>query len=130
MKGHQQLLALRKRGAVPDWVFIDLDSDPLNEWSDWERTNNAKAALLVEASDKRLDMRFVVKLACFVQGENKDRVMAVRDACIAAGASRVIATVTQRFGSGEYATFRTSLVTDTAGHMAYDEAENLEAIDG
>lgn len=115
MRGHTQLIDMRQAGKVPNWVFLETDPDPLREWADWERMDNTKASLLIEPTDKRLDLRCVIDLKCFVQGEGRARVHEIRDACIAAGAKRVIAAVMRRIGEGEYVAFRTEEITDTAG---------------
>lgn len=120
MRGHHELLVLRAAGFTPDWVFIDTDPDVLKNWSDWHSNHAANAALLVEDKDNRPDLRCVVGLKCMVQGEDRKRVFAIRDACIKVGAKRVIASVT----IARFSEFRTVEVTDTAGIENYVEADH------
>ena len=127
MKGHEPLISMRMKGSVPSCVWIDTDEDKLGAWKTWTYTDkqgrsipyadNLKESVQIEPSDKRPDMRYVVGLPCYIFGSDSKSVFAVRDACIEAKASRVIATVMQRFGKGEFVAFRTVEVTDTAGHM-------------
>ena len=118
MKGHDQLIAMRQSGVVPDWVFIDTDyPDVLRQWEHWTHKDNAKAHLLVEG-ERRPDLRCVVGLPVFVQGIDHARVLQIRDACIAVGASRVIAAAMTQHGRGEFTKFLTEHLSDTAGQVA------------
>jgi len=119
MRGHQQLIAMRKDGFVPDCVWIDTDHDHLNCWRDWHGMDSRHAHVQIEPAERRFDLRCVIGLPCFVQGSDRRRVFAVRDACIAAGAARVIASVTQQRGQGDYATFEAIESSDTEGVFAW-----------
>lgn len=117
MKGHEPLVEMRMNGYVPNCVWIDTDQDFLETWRTWPAMNNASANIQIEQGDKRPDLRFVIGLPCYVQGSNSAAVFAVRDACIAAQASRVVAMVMERYGHGEFAAFRVVEITDTDGHL-------------
>lgn len=130
MRGREALIELRQAGYAPDWVFIDVDQekDKLFHARDWTWMDRSTAILQTQKRDDRPDMRVVNGLRVFIQGENAERVFALRDACIAAKASRVIASHMRRMGSGEFAAFHTVKVTDTAGFMDYSDAEALEDV--
>lgn len=126
MRGQNALIAMRRAGAIPDWVFIDTEPDWTKQADTWQRDNNTTASLLIEPKDRRLDMRCVTALNCFVQGDSRARVFEVRDACIAVGAKRVIACVMERSGEGEFVTFRAIESTDTTGAFTFKGPTSAE----
>lgn len=96
MRGHTPLIAMRKAGFVPDWVFVETGPDVLEAWRDWPAIDNSRAQVQIEPTDRHLDVRFAVGLLCYVAGDDAKRVHQVRDALIAVKASRVIASVFER----------------------------------
>lgn len=120
MRGHQDLIAMRRRGYVPHVVFIDIGQDRL--WDGWVERTPWSAHLCVGESEQpsRADLRCVVGLTVSVHGEDAARVHALRDACIEARAARVIATVSRcTHDVLKYERFECSEVTDTAGVMTW-----------
>lgn len=117
MRGHQQLIAMRNAGAVPDVVWIDTDLPKLPMPGDWHEITPRHAHLQLDASDRlaRLDLRCVIGLTVSVSGSDVHRVRAVRDACIDAKAKRVIAATTTPIGIDEFIAFKLVELTDTAG---------------
>ena len=113
MRGHEPLIAMRLSGSVPDCVWIDTDPDQLQRWRDWDKRKNSHAQIQIEDGDTRPDMRCVTGLKCYIFGTTARRVFAVRDACIAVGAKRVIAAVHTPIGIGEFQTFRLDHMSDT-----------------
>lgn len=93
MRGHEPLLALRRKGLKPRMVFIDAFEDSDNSWRDWPTNDPTHPQIEVLADDSiaGLDFRFVVGLTVMVTGHDKARVNAIRGACIDAGAKRVVA---------------------------------------
>jgi hypothetical protein len=93
MRGHEPLIALRRSGKRPSMVFIDAFEDSSDSWRDWPKNDPAHAQLEVLPDDSipGLDLRCVVGLPVMVTGHSKARVDAIRDACIEAGAKRVVA---------------------------------------
>ena len=124
MRGHEPLLAMRRSGHVPDWIYLDVDHDRLQSWRDWSEIDHRTARVLIEPTDRHFDFRFAVGLPCYVSGSVLSRVHAVRDALIEANASRVIASVLEPSGEGEFTVFRVVECTDTASHF------DMERIDG
>lgn len=132
MRGHEKLVAMRHAGYVPDSVWIDTDAErALPMPGDWHAIDNRKAHLQTEPGEKawRIDLRCAVGLICYVDGSRALEVRAMRDACIAAGAKRVIATVMRRLGAGEFITFELIEMTDTDGvhdwtQPTFDEVAN------
>lgn len=124
MRGHEPLIAMRRAGVTPQSVWFDLDGgDAWKTWSAgmatrWKRFPDAvgNAEILVEAGDSipRLDLRFVVGLQAWVGGSDERRVRQLHEACVEAGASRVLSTVFRRDEKGMP---RTALMLDTAGHF-------------
>lgn len=102
MRGHTQLIAMRKRRHRPTFVSIDVAADR-NPWLyDHWHEQGLQAYLLVEHTDpvERLDLRCVVGLLVFVDGsiDDRQRVVAVYEAAVAAGASRVLGALHRRHG--------------------------------
>ena len=93
MRGHEALLAMRMRGAAPDDIHID--TVPNGLWRDWPEWNARHAHILIEPHENvaLLDLRFVVGLLVFVEGELVGRVRDVAKACADAQARRVICFV-------------------------------------
>lgn len=120
MRGHEALIEMRGHGFVPNTVFIDIDHDAMQSWRDWPAQNSQNAHVLIEPADKRFDFRCFRGLRCYVSGgTDKDRVHAVRDALIDAGAARVIASTFERIGRDEFVSFRVVETTDTDDQFTY-----------
>jgi hypothetical protein len=104
MHGHQQLIAMRRRGYVPNSVHVDADGllprRITNGWADAVPGLGVHAFLCIETADRPalLDLHCLVRLRVFVSGADKGRVSAIAAACIDAGASQVIANVVQPGG--------------------------------
>lgn len=112
MRGHLPLLEMRRRGAVPEIVFVDTEPGRMRQWAEWPALHPDLATIEVEPGDplNRLDLRCVVGLRVSVSGNDEARVRAVVEACIAAQANRVVGTVTHMAGGNATVV----LVTDTA----------------
>jgi hypothetical protein len=91
MRGHDQLLSLRRRGLKPGLVMIDMEPDPWRDWADWhEWTVIPQIEVSPSDSIRLLDLRCLVGLRVMLSGFDGGRVWAMFDACKAAGASRVL----------------------------------------
>lgn len=94
MRGHESLLALRRRGKRPPlvWVLATGRHDELRRWL--RNYHHEGAHLEIEPGEDvgRLDLRCLVGLVVDVTGTDAVRVGEVARACAAAGAERVIAT--------------------------------------
>ncbi|MBA3589698.1 hypothetical protein [Methylibium sp.] len=117
MRGHEQLLAMRKNGYAPSVVFIETNDALWQADKDWPEMTPTMAKLRVEAKDSlaSLDLRCVVGLKVMVDGHEQARVDAVATACQTAKAKRVITTVTT-FGDGNPEVIR---MTDTDGVLTW-----------
>lgn len=95
MKGHLPLIAMRRQGARPDVVFLDVDADRLEQWRNWPADCPSRATVQVDPTDSpaRLDLRFLIGLLVVVSGSDADRVQRIGQACQDAEALRVITTV-------------------------------------
>lgn len=112
MKGQEQLIDMRLHRRRPECVWIDLEPFDTGCWRDWHLVDPQHAHLFIPANERRLDLRLITGLPCFIMGVDLDRVRVIRDQCIEAGASRVIATVVQRDVGDTWAVRRMS---DTEG---------------
>ena len=95
MRGAEQLIAMRLQHRKPAMVDIETERDP-QRWCDtWRADGFANAQLLIEPAEnvQRMDLRCVVGLVVEVQGSDAGRVLAIAEACKAAGARRVISAV-------------------------------------
>lgn len=106
MRGHEPIVAMRRNGLMPAMVWIDTEPCALKAWAGWPSVDASHAHVWVEAGDsiKRTDLRFVVGLTVQVQGEDAQRVADVQDACVKAGAKRVL-------------TYCNGAMTDTEGRF-------------
>jgi hypothetical protein len=107
MHGHEQLIAMRRRGYVPLSVHIDADGviprRITSEWASPVPGLGVHALLCVEPGDspRLLDLHFLVRLRVFVSGANRARVASIAQACADAGAAHVIANVAKACGLEE-----------------------------
>lgn len=122
MRGHEALIAMRlRRRKVPRIVFFDFAGGRSERWRTWQFETPDRAYLLLDHGDVpgAMDLRCVVGLTVWINHTDEARVIALRDACMAAGADRVIAHVSDQVGEGEYAKFPLRWCTDTAGFMTW-----------
>ena len=115
MRGHEALLSMRKAGYRPGVVFVDTDPCQQRQWASWQDYSPTRAALWIEPKDnaRHIDLRCVVALPVLVTGTDAARVHAIAEACKTAGASRVVASVLERTGEGEFTRFQAVETTDT-----------------
>ena len=99
MRGHEALIALRRRGTKPGCCWLT-DHDAQHMHSDWQTVADGTPWVLIEPTDNldRLDLRFLVGLQVFVAIDKPDRMRAVVDACGRAGASRAVGIATSEDG--------------------------------
>lgn len=94
MRGHESLLKLRMAGKVPRSVWVSLF--PLQKWAiEWAARNSADAEIQIDDDEpiNRLDLRCLVGLdPVYVNGPDGEQTKRLADACIKAGAKRVLAS--------------------------------------
>jgi len=101
MRGHEALVAMRRRGVRPVMADISDGMDGLGCWRDWQDwTGTAQIEVQPGDSISRLDLRCLVGLFVIVSGTDESRVKRLHDACVEAGASAVMATVYERTAGG------------------------------
>lgn len=98
MRGHEQLIAVRRRGVKPAAVHVWCGSDETGWSSGWLERGSSVAWIEVGDGDSLagLDLRCVVGLPVVVQGDSERRVRGVCEAAAECGAKRVIGD----FGGG------------------------------
>ena len=120
MRGHLPLIAMRQRRQRPTFVSVDVGEQPKWLCDHWHELG-LKAYILVEPSDpvERLDLRFLVKLTMHFSAhvDDAERARKVFDACIAAGADRVIGGL-HRIVAGQHETVE---LFDSAGVLQWLE---------
>jgi hypothetical protein len=79
----------------PAVVFIDAVEDQTQCWRDWQAVNPAAPQIEILPSEplSGIDLRCIVGLTVILSGPVARRVDAVRQACLDAGAVRVVAAV-------------------------------------
>lgn len=116
MRGQTALEAMRRAGLVPESVDICLFPVKRHLLGAWPYG----ATLQADAAPNPAALRCIVGLSVRVAGSDARRVAAMRDACIKAGASRVIATVFDGREDGpDYSRFEAVSVTDTEGVLTW-----------
>ena len=100
MKGHEPLIAMRRKGHVPvGGLMVDTSPAGSDRWAgDWGKLGMSMAFVDIQPRDSLHDLRFAFGLAVQVSGEDTFRVGQVAQAFVAAGASRVIAGVGRYIG--------------------------------
>lgn len=96
MRGNEHLIAMRNKGYKPRSVWVECL--PMGSFAKSlicpqiknDMDIHLDARDIVAAS--RLDLRFLIGLTVYVNGANDEGAQAVADACIKAGASKVIAS--------------------------------------
>ena len=97
MRGHQPILAMRRRRVAPKSVWLSTDPIDPDLWRAWpEFCSHAHVQIDVGDNAQALDLRFLVGMLVFVDGNNQSRVEEIERAAIDAGAARVLGAV---FGS-------------------------------
>lgn len=102
MRGQAPLIAMRRDRKRPA-LFVSIDVGPMGPWlaNNWH-LQGLMPCLLVEPADvvDRLDLRFLIGLDVNVSGYEVDaaRVRQVFEACLRAGAARVMAGVMRDVG--------------------------------
>jgi hypothetical protein len=85
MRGHEAIIAMRKAGKRPSFVFI-------NDWAcdtDWDKHGDHATVSTAGDVVQLLDMRFLVGLKVSISSTSEVRAMALFDQCKAAGAACV-----------------------------------------
>lgn len=105
MKGHEQVIALRRRGVRPACLWVS-DYDCL--------TVGDGLTVSVEQQDtpERIDWRFVVGLTVLLDGFDGDRLMRIAKAC-GPFAKRIVTTIFCP------ATWRVQSINDTEGVLTW-----------
>lgn len=95
MRGHEQLIAMRKAGKAPSTVQIFAGLDDSQAWRDWQVVcpRHAEVEITDDEFLSGLDLRFAVGLKVILVGANERRVRAIHAACEAIGAKRVVSAV-------------------------------------
>lgn len=115
MIGHEQIVAMRRRGHAPVAVMVAVEQDDYLQMSrHWPDSTSGIAWVWVQPSDRpqRLDLRFLVGLNVQVCGLEDERVAEVAAAARQAGADRVLSFEHRKQGRGEHARFECVRVTD------------------
>lgn len=99
MRGHEALIAMRRRGKAPRWVFIDAGDDPHGLHTDWQVETPYRAHVEVAGADliTSLDFRFVVGLSVLITGDDLARLKRIAEACEECEAVRVTVGHTTEF---------------------------------
>lgn len=120
MKGHTQLIAMRKDGFAPSVVFVETNPELFAAVHDWHEYAPNRAQVRIEANDNpdTADLRFLVGLSVMVNGNDLDRVRRVGKACERAKASRVITFVGREVNDR----FETVEMTDTEGRVTWPKS--------
>lgn len=95
MRGHEPIVAMRRRGKKPAMVFIDAFETASQCWREWPARDLSMPQVEVSEHEalSGLDLRFVVGLRVFVMGHDERRVESIKSLCLEAGAARVVAAV-------------------------------------
>jgi len=98
MKGHQELIRMRKDGAKIRNLWIYHGKDPSKQWSRWDKTLQTLDYPDVEIEQQEdpamLDLRYVIGLTVHVSGsKNYKKSVKLHQALVAAKARQVVTDV-------------------------------------
>ena len=95
MRGHEPIIAMRRRGLKPRTVFLDAFEDLSKSWRLWPTVDPSAPQVEVLPTEplSGLDLRFLVGLRVVITGHCRRRVEALRALCVEAQAARVLAVV-------------------------------------
>jgi hypothetical protein len=113
MRGHEPVIALRRRGIAPRSVWLCEVPVHSGLCGDWMLDSpDAHVELLPSESAARLDLRFLVGLRVHIQTEAFTRLQALETAAVEAGALRVLGAVVGPAGDCQ-------VMTDTKGEIVW-----------
>src|SRR5574343_216022 len=115
MRGRQDLETLRLEGYAPLWV--DLCAYPCRK--DLLGVIGATAAIEALTVPSRAELRCLVGLHVAVHGSDAGLVHALREACVTAGARRVVATVYSGEQECDLDSYQPLEITDTEGVLTW-----------
>ena len=93
MRGHEHIIALRKRRLLPESIFIQDYQTPLIDWFDQEEFPH----VCVDGDTiETLDLRFLVGTVVHISTDSESRGKALLNACVRHGAKTVIACQTRK----------------------------------
>jgi len=115
MRGHEQLIAMRRCGVRPRLVFINIGIDVAEQWRDWHRWTPEYAEVEVGPAEavNRLDLRFCIGLTVVVTTTDDSKAAAMFDACREAGAKTVIAAALTDTSTPWKTSFTTTTIHDS-----------------
>ncbi|NBW08303.1 MAG: hypothetical protein EBR82_09770 [Caulobacteraceae bacterium] len=101
MRGHQAIVALRKRGRRPDSVMVRVGYSSLPTWDSWHldagKVSPLVAAVEIDDRDRisslERELDVVAGMIVMVHGDDPVRTRRIADLCVDAGATRCIVTV-------------------------------------
>jgi hypothetical protein len=99
MRGHENLIALRKSGLKPSGLVHVCDYPVQPKFLRWDHTEDGQHPTVCVHGDDiaSLDLRFIVGLPVDVTGTDAKRVKALASLCKKSGADMVIANDGKRF---------------------------------
>lgn len=94
MRGHQPLIAMRRRGLRPQAAWIDLVPSLTEHSATWHQWSTAPHIEVTDSeSVRRLDLRCLVGMDVMVGGFDPHRVADMHCACVGSGARFVMSQV-------------------------------------
>jgi hypothetical protein len=91
MRGHEHIIALRKKRLLPESIFIQDYPTPL---TDWHEHGDYPHVCVDGDVIETLDLRFLVGTVVHISTESESRGKALLNACVRHGATTVIACQT------------------------------------
>lgn len=107
MRGHEALIAMRRRRIRPRMALVDLVPAYTRNSADWQTRTSLPH---IEVDDRetvgRLDLRCLLGMIVCCSGFDSDRLDALHTACVDAGAARVFSSLYAEREEGELQTLR------------------------
>jgi len=103
MKGHEHIIALRKKRLMPEAIFIDDYSFPSPN-TNWMEHGDFPHVCVSGDQIEALDLRFLIGTQVHISTESESRGKALLKACKRHGATTVIACQTVKTGPEKFET--------------------------
>lgn len=103
MRGHEKIIAFRKKRMMPEAIFIDDYSFP-SPHANWEENEDFPHVCTFGDVIETLDLRFLIGTQVHISTESESRGKALFNACKRHGAVTVVACQTVKINDYKYET--------------------------
>ena len=123
MKGHEAVIKTRMGGKAPASVYINADGYSAVKTDPEPFEKHPTVVIFPHERMSELDLRFLVGMLVVIDGFDHKRVDSIRDACIRAGARRVISNYSTWEKWGQHKRVKLERTEDTEGVLTWESTD-------